>query len=208
MTMTIKNNNIYEKSLNGERKVISRKRKKMLKINYKNLVKYLLITATVLIIGIKGTSFAFEKISDKVLRDKALDDANQYMRTKIVTYLEDSGLEYSVLGDKIIFENDQDKLTEFVKMLINDGFSRDEVFYMVSQVCDKKDFDNIVKTGGWENSDEFLEDKYFSGKLSSSGESYITKYGDMEKFENNVEVGYVESVNDLIEIEESKGLNR
>lgn len=197
-------NDIYSRSLNGERRHVVKKRKKTKIVDYKKFAKSLLIIALALVVGGKGVSI----ISDKISRDIALNRANDYMRTKIVAYLENSDLAYSVLDDKIIFENDQDKLNKFVELLKTDGFSRDEIFYMVSQVCEQKDFDNIVKTSAWKDSEDFLVDNYPSGELSSDGKTYLTKYGDMRKFENNVELDYVESVNDLKEIEENKGLNR
>lgn len=195
---------IYNKSIVGERKQVNRKRKKSKITDYKQFAKALLTIALASTIVGKGVSVTVDKYS----RDKELSDANDYMRTKIVTYLEKSNLNYSVLENKIMFENDQEKLDNFVGLLKDDGFKRDEIFYMVSQVCDKKDFDNIVKTYGYDDSNDFLYENYFSGSLSDNGETYLSKYGDMKKFENNVELDYVESVNDLIEMEENKGLNR
>lgn len=196
-------NDIYSRSLNGERRQVIKKRKKIKIVDYKKFAKSLLIIALALVVGGKGISI----ISDKISRDIDLNKANDYMRTKIVTYLENSDLNYSVLEDKIIFENDQDKLNKFVELLKTDGFSRDEIFYMVSQVCEKNDFDNIVHTYGWESADEFLYDKYSKKTLSSVG-GIIGRTGSYRMFENNVELDYVESVNDLKEMEENKGLNR
>ena len=196
-------NDIYYRSLNGEKRHVIKKRKKTKIVDYKKFAKSLLIIALALVVGGKGVS----KISDKISRDIALNRANEYMRTKIVTYLENSDLDYSVLDDKIIFENDQDKLNKFVELLKTDGFSRDEIFYMVSQVCEQKDFDNIVKTSAWKDSEDFLYDRYSEKTLSSRGE-IIGGTGSYGMFENNVELDYVESVNDLKEMEENKGLNR
>ena len=197
-------NDVYNKSMSGEPVRIQKKRKKTKAEIYTRRVVSLLTLAGIITVSFFGTGM----VKDKVSRDRKLSQANDYMRTKIVTYLDKSNLEYSVLQDKIIFENDQKKLNKFVELLKADGFSRDEIFYMVSQLGDKNEFDNIVKTSGWEDSDDFLREKYFTGEVSSSGETYLSKYGDMRKFENNVELDYVESVNDLIEMEESKGLNR
>lgn len=194
----------YEKCTSGESVRVNRKRKNNKITDYKKFARALLILALTLTVGGKGISI----IGDKLSRDKELSEANNYMRTKIVTYLENSGLKYSVLEDKIIFENDQEKLDNFVKSLKADGFSRDEVFYMVSQVCDKKDFDNVVKTYGYDDSQDFLDENYISGSLSNNGQTYLSKYGDMKVFENNIERDYVESVNELKEMEENKGLNR
>ena len=148
------------------------------------------------------------KLTDKIIRDYNVNAANDYMRTKIVTYLEDSDLDYSVLKDKIIFENDGEKIRGFVDSLIKDGFSRDEVIYMVSQICSQKEFDNIVKAYGYNDSQEFLDDNYITGTLSDNGNTYLQKWGDIDVFENNMEVSYLESVNDLMQSEKNKGLNR
>jgi len=195
---------IYQNSTSGERQHIRRKRKKMKRTDFKKLSRAILVLALAIGITIGGVS----KITDKIVRDNKLNDANDYMRTKIVTYLENSDLQYSVLEDKIIFEKDYEKIRDFVDSLENDGFSRDEVIYMVSQVCDKKDFDNITQAYGYENSQDFLDENYITGTLSSSGKTYLQKWGDMKVFENNVEMDYVESVDDLKETEENKGLNR
>ena len=202
--MSKENDSFYERCTSGGSIKASRKRKKIKITDYKKFVRALLIFLLSIIIAGKGISI----ISDKISRDKQLSDANNYMKIKIVTYLENSDLKYSVLEDKVIFENDQDKLKKFIELLKSDGFSRNEIFYMVSQICDKKDFDNIVKVYGYDDSDDFLYENYFDGQLSDSGETYLSKYGDMKKFENNVELDYVESVNDIKEMEENKGLNR
>lgn len=195
---------IYQKSMSGEPVRVVKRRKKTKITDYKKFARALLILAVAVVVGGKGISI----IGDKIARDNELSAANDYMRTKIVTYLEKSDLNYSVLGDKIIFENDQAKLEDFISLLRIDGFDRDEIFYMVSQVCDKKDFDNIVKTYGYDDSQDFLNRNYFKVEPSSSGEYGIAKPGDMKVFENNIEEEYVESVNELMESEENKGLNR
>lgn len=195
---------IYQNSTSGDRIHVRRKRKKMRRIDFKKLSRAILVLALAIGITVVGVN----KVTDKIVRDNKLDDANDFMRTKIVTYLENSDLAYSVLEDKIIFEKDDEKIHNFVDSLEKDGFSRDEVIYMVSQVCDKKDFDNITQAYGYDDSQDFLDENYITGTLSSSGKTYLQKWGDMKVFENNVEMDYVESVDDLKMSEENKGLNR
>lgn len=195
---------IYQNSTSGDRIHVRRKRKRMRRIDFKKLSRAILVLALAIGITVAGVN----KITDKIIRDNKLDAANDFMRTKIVTYLENSDLAYSVLEDKIIFEKDDEKIHNFVDALEKDGFSRDEVIYMVSQVCDKKDFDNITQAYGYDDSQNFLDENYITGTLSSSGKTYLQKWGDMKVFENNVEMDYVESVDDLKISEENKGLNR
>jgi len=195
---------IYQNSTSGDRIHVRRKRKKMRRIDFKKLSRAILVLALAIGITVVGVN----KVTDKIVRDNKLDAANDFMRTKIVTYLENSDLAYSVLEDKIIFEKDDEKIHNFVDSLEKDGFSRDEVIYMVSQVCDKKDFDNITQAYGYDDSQDFLDENYITGTLSSSGKTYLQKWGDMKVFENNVEMDYVESVDDLKMSEENKGLNR
>lgn len=202
--MSYDSDRIYQNSISGSKQQVSRKRKKMKKIDFKKLARAILILALTLGLTVAGVS----KLIDKNIRDNKLNDANNYMRTKIVTYLENSDLDYSVLEDKIIFEKDNEKIRNFVDSLETDGFSRDEVIYMVSQVCDKKDFDNITQAYGYDDSQDFLDDNYIKGTLSSSGNTYLQKWGDKKVFENNVELDYIESVEELKENEENKGLNR
>lgn len=195
---------IYQNSTSGDRIHVRRKRKKMRRIDFKKLSRAILVLALAIGITVVGVN----KVTDKIVRDNKLDAANDFMRTKIVTYLENSDLAYSVLEDKIIFEKDDEKIHNFVDSLEKDGFSRDEVIYMVSQVCDKKDFDNITQAYGYDDSQDFLDENYITGTLSSSGKTYLQKWGDMKVFENNVEMDYVESVDDLKMSEENRGLNR
>ena len=194
----------YQNSTSGDRIHVRRKRKRMRRIDFKKLSRAILVLALAIGITVAGVN----KVTDKIVRDNKLDAANDFMRTKIVTYLENSDLAYSVLEDKIIFEKDDEKIHNFVDSLEKDGFSRDEVIYMVSQVCDKKDFDNITQAYGYDDSQDFLDENYITGTLSSSGKTYLQKWGDMKVFENNVEMDYVESVDDLKISEENKGLNR
>jgi len=79
---------------------------------------------------------------------------------------------------------------------------------MVSQICSQKEFENIVKAYGYNDSQEFLDDNYITGTLSDNGNTYLQKWGDIDVFENNMEVSYLESVNDLMQSEKNKGLNR
>ena len=202
--MSYNTDRIYHNSINGSKQQVSRKRKKMKKVDFKKLARAILLLALTLGLTVAGVS----KLIDKNIRDNKLNDANNYMRSKIITYLENSDLDYSVLEDKIIFEKDNEKIRNFVESLETDGFSRDEVIYMVSQICDKKDFDNVTQAYGYDNSQDFLDENYISGTLSNSGETYLQTWGDMKVFENNVELNYVESVDELKINEENKGLNR
>lgn len=195
---------IYKNSLDDKVIHIQRKRKKKRKIDYKRLLIALLVLASTVVLSVNTIG----KLVDKSNRDKKLAAANDYMRTKIVYYLEKNDLDYSVLEDKILIENNQKKLDNLVHTLTNDGFEEDEVFYMISQICDEKDFDNIVKTYGYEDSKDFLRDRYPVTEVTDSGELITHKYGDMKVFENNIESDYVESVDYIKEMEESKGLNR
>lgn len=196
--------NFYNKCIDGKKEHVKKQRKHLKIVDYKKLMRGMIIIALAFgLVTIGGI-----KLTDKIIRDYNVNAANDYMRTKIVTYLEDSDLDYSVLKDKIIFENDGEKIRGFVDSLIKDGFSRDEVIYMVSQICSQKEFDNVVKAYGYNDSQEFLDDNYITGTLSDNGNTYLQKWGDIDVFENNMEVSYLESVNDLMQSEKNKGLNR
>jgi len=194
----------YNNCMNGETIHVKKKRKSIKVKDYKKLARSVLVLAITIIVATAG----FNKGYDKYLRDQKLANANEYMSTKIVTYLEKSNLNYSVLEDKIIFEKDNEKIKNLVNSLIKDGFSRDEVFYMVSQVCEDKEFDNVAQAYGYENAQDFLDKNYIDGVLSSTGQTYYMSWGDEDVFENNIESKYVESVEELKEMEENKGLNR
>lgn len=197
-------NDFYNNCLSGETLHVKKKRKNIKVLDFKKLVRSFLVFAMTVIIGVTGVKVGH----DKIIRDKKLSNANDYMATKIVSYLEKSNLNYSVLEDKIIFEKDNDKIKNLVNSLVKDGFSRDEVFYMISQVCEDKEFDNVTQAFGYEDSQDFLDKNYVDGVLSSTGQTYYMSWGDADVFENNIESKYVESVEELKEMEENKGLNR
>ena len=69
------------------------------------------------------------------------------------------------------------------------------------------------ETKGYENIDDYLYKNYPSGELSNNGSTYLYKHGDEKVFENNVELNYINHVQNLQDnaekvIEENKGMVR
>ena len=182
---------MYNKSSQGDRKRVVRKNKNIKKDNYKKLAKGMLVVAATLVILVPP-------LKGEIDTNNKLKDSNQYMRTKIVSYLEKSDLDYSILEDKIIFENDEEKISKLQKYLYDDGFSKEEILYMISQVCSEKDFDNMAKNYGYESSEEFIN-KYKSSSILDTNEEY---------FEKSVRDEYIEIVDEIIDNEENKGIKR
>lgn len=192
--MNYKYESMYNKSSSGKSSRVVRKNKNMKKDKHKKLVKNMLILAVTFCVG----SQVVYGINQENKLKNDLKNSNEYMRTKIVSYLEESGLDYSILEDEIIFENDEEKISDLIRNLTNDGFSKNEILYMISQVCSEKDFDNMAKNYGYESSEEFIN-KYKSGSVLDTNEEY---------FEKKVRDEYIEIVDEIIESEENKGIKR
>ena len=187
-----------------------RKRKRKLKANYKIILRNAIIIFTV-IAGVKIGG----KVVDSVERRLDLNTANDYMNTKIVSYLEKSDLDYVINKDKklVILDSDSNKINILLNNMKEDGFNINESIYGITKNCDKETINKILKTQGYENIDYYLYKNYPSGELSNNGSTYLYKHGDEKVFENNVELNYINHVQNLQDnaekvIEENKGMVR
>lgn len=183
-----------DRSVNGKNISVTRKNKTIKKEKHKKLVRNLLVLAATFCIG----SQAVYGINQENEIKKELNSSNEFMRTKIVYYLEKSDLDYSILEDEIHFENDEEKLSDFVGYLYEDGFSKNEILYIISKVGGKKDVDNIAKYYGYDNYNEFIE-KFKPGSIVDTKEEF---------FEKLIREEYIETVDEIKESEESKGIKR
>lgn len=185
-------------------------RKRTSKAKYRKKLRNLILTAGAILVIIQGISY----VDNYFDRKKELNEALDFMSVKIVSYLEQANVDYAINADKsiVILDEDMEDLSTLSSIIQKDGFSRDETFYIVSKICGDKAFDKIVQTSGYENSDDFLRSNYFSGPLSSSGETFLAKYPDENEFENNVEVNVVKNIKSLqgqsSKKVDSKGMNK
>lgn len=176
----------------------TRKRKKVLKINYKTIVR----NSIIIIVIIAGAKF-----KAPIERRIDLSKANDYMSKKIVYYIEQCQLEYEIDKNNniAILDKDENKISNLLTLMEKDNFKQNEALYGISKTTDSRSFDKVLNTIGYTNEGDFLRKNY----LSNPGG--IDEIGDKDKFENNVEVGYVNNIKKLQSnaekiIEEKRGL--
>lgn len=165
------------------------------KINIIKMIQHWIIILVVLITMVFGGNYAVDKIS----RDRALDNAIEYMSSRLVSYLERADVNYTINKDKTItiLDDDREKMKDLCEQMENDGFTTHGAYYVVSEVCGEEGFNKIVQEGGYKSGYDFLINNYFIGSYSSDGDTCYFKLPAPRKFENGVESNVVGTVEGL-----------
>lgn len=182
-------NNCRKNSLRSEgaqKYRYSESREKTKKSRFKKIIS--------LLIALSVIAGSYNFVYQPIKREKALADANDYMSTKIVSYLDTAGIDYSILSHKSIFIDDNlDKISTLYNIMEQDGFVRDEIYYAISKVCGEQAFDKVVQVNGYKNSKDYLMNNYFENQVNDQG-VVVARYISPKRFENNVQEGYVKNV--------------
>lgn len=174
------------------------KAKKSRKFIFKIDFKRFLVALSVIIAVVSGTVV----ISKKAIYHNKIDEAHDYMIPKIVSYLDESDVDYAYLPKgkdyRIIFtEVDISKLHSVYEKFIEEGFNENEAIYAIYKICGKDSVNQFVKSIGYDSFDQYLEDYYFVVSTTESGETVLSKNGSTKVFENNSENGYLRRVSEL-----------
>lgn len=158
--------------------------------------KYLVIglTATMTLIGgIKCASNP--QMNDTIKRKIALQNSQEFMDKYIITILENSGCEYQIVNNDINLLGDEKQLRGLIHTLKDYGFEEDTAFYCIYQSCGKDDLNKICNAEGYNGLNGYMESKKF----------IIDYKPNFNKFENWVELDYIETTQSLESIEQIKG---
>lgn len=128
-----------------------------------------------------------------IINQHKLNQANKYMQTKIEDYLQEATVGYIKRGDNISLTEEKIPLTTLVDVLKQDGFTTHEAYYAIDKTCGVDDFKKVLMANGEGSMANFLDSYYV-----------IDGHGDFNCFENNVQVGYVEKVEELKNSEEKE----
>ena len=140
--------------------------------------------------------------------EKALSDATKYMSSEINYVCPE--IERGVLSDgSVIFLDNNDKnyyaICESLQSKFN--MSRDCAIYAIAKKYGNEAFNKVVTNYGYKDKDNFLYELYAKPtSISSSGQTVYNKEGSFRVFENNVQVEYVNKVNEIQNMVEQKSL--
>lgn len=121
-----------------------------------------------------------------IINQHKLNQANKYMQTKIEDYLEEATVGYIKSKDRISLAEDTKPLTTLVDVLEQEGFTTHEAYYAIDKACGVDDLNKVLAANGEGSLTKFLDSYYV-----------IDGHGDFNCFENNVQTGYVEVVEEL-----------
>lgn len=184
------------KTISGAKKGTKRtsRSKHNLKVKrLKRAASRLLIIVMLLLGLIKGIDYTVDYASRHIAYKNALED----FRPKLVQCLTEADVDFVVSKDNgiVILDNDLEDIQKLQTILSNNvGLSSHESAYVLSEICGEDAFEKSVQAMGYDDSDEFLRDNYFSGPLSSSGSTLLAKYPDKKKFENNQEASVYKKI--------------
>lgn len=128
-----------------------------------------------------------------IINQHKLNQANKYMQTKIEDYLEEATVGYIKSKDRISLAEDTKPLTTLVDVLEQEGFTTHEAYYAIDMTCGVDDLNKVLAANGEGNMAKFLDSYYV-----------IDGHGDFNCFENNIQTGYVEVVEELKNSEEKE----
>lgn len=124
-------------------------------------------------------------------------EANDFMDTKMVSYLEQSGVPYAVkYNDVDLLIARKDIISRLVERMQQDGFKMNEILYGVRETLGREDADKIAKAYGYLDLEDYIEKRY-TGIIGAEMSSE-------EQFENSSKSGYVDNVTKLMEQEKKK----
>lgn len=186
----LRENSLAEYGAKAEK--VEQKRENIKKNEYRNHMIAFLIVATIAI-GYLGV-----RLVDWISRENDIKEADQFMDQKIVSIYEEGKVAYTLSDGKVILmEEDYAQVIELSKIFEEKGFDSHEFLYAVYKTGGIESLDRAVKGLGYRDVHHFLYERYRDPD---------TGQGSLNRFLNNNEVGYVESVNDLKELEASKGM--
>ena len=180
------------------------KSKHDLKVKRLKRVASRLLIVVMLVLGlVKGVDFTVDYVSRHIAYNNALED----FRPKLVQYLTESNVDFAISKDnKIVILDDNLENYQKLQTTLSEkvGLSSHESVYVLSEICGEDAFNKSVQAMGYDDSYEFLGDNYFSGPLSISGNTFLGKYPDKKKFENNQEASVYKKITELQQKDEAR----
>lgn len=174
--------------------------------NIKDRIKNMLLCGTLAVTVVASTAYGFNSGVNHLKNEKMLNEANKYMNTAINFVCPD--VERGVLADGsiVLLDDSSQAYYELCEELQNKyNMSRDCAIYAIAKQYGDDAFDKVVKHYGYNDKDDFLYELYaLPTSLSSSGDTVYTKAPSFKVFENNVQVEYVNKVNDVKKLMEQK----
>lgn len=171
-------------------------------------IRKMICTATVLATVAVGASYGVHVGFEHLKNESALNSANKYMASEINYVC--PNIERGVLSDgSVVFLDNNDKnyyaICESLQSKYN--MSRDCAIYTIAKNYGDEAFSKVVTNYGYRDKDNFLYELYAKPtSISSSGETVYSKEGSFKVFENNVQVEYVNKVNEIQNMVEQKSL--
>lgn len=208
MFKTISENNRRLREKNSKVDVrtnrVRRDSKNRNKLRIRNMICAATLLATVSVGASYGVHVGFEHLNN----ESALNNANKYMANEINYVCSD--VERGVLSDGtvVFLDNDDKNYYAICEELRNKyNMSRDCAIYAIAKKYGDEAFNKVVTNYGYKDKDNFLYELYAkSTSISSSGETTYNKKGSFRVFENNVQVEYVNKVNEIQNMVEQKSL--
>lgn len=186
----------------GTKRTSKEKRELKIKRLKKRASKFLIIVMVILGV-IKGVDYTVDYASRHIAYNNTLEE----FKPKLVRYLTEADVDFAISKDNkiVILDNN---LEDFKKLqiVLNDevGLDSHQTAYVLDKICGEDAFNKSVQAIGYDDGEDFLEENYFSGALSSSGNTYYSKYPDKKKFNNNQEASVHAKLTDLQEKDEAK----
>lgn len=183
-------------TISGAKKGTKRtsKEKHELKVNrLKRAASRLLIVVMIILGLIKGVDYTVDYASRHIAYKNALED----FRPKLVQCLTEADVDFVVSKENgiVILDNNLENYQKLQTTLSEKvGLSSHESAYVLSKICGDDAFEKSVQSMGYDDGEEFLRGNYFSGPLSSSGNTLLAKYPDKKKFENNQEASVYKKI--------------
>lgn len=159
----------------------------------KRAASRLLIIVMLLLGLIKGIDYTVDYASRHIAYKNALED----FRPKLVQCLTEADVDFVVSKENgiVILDNNLENYQKLQTTLSEKvGLSSHESAYVLSKICGDDAFEKSVQSMGYDDGEEFLRGNYFSGPLSSSGNTLLAKYPDKKKFENNQEASVYKKI--------------
>lgn len=184
-------------------KTISKSKHNMKVKKLKDKGKRLLVILMILL----GLVVGVNKTMDHISRHRDYKQNVEFCSTYFPEFCAKADVKFAIDEDKniVLLEDDNEKIEKLYSVMeeeINLKKSHDFVLLM-KKVCGEEGFDKSSQVIGYDDSKDFLVNNYFSGPLSSNGETLLAKYPDEKKFENNRE----ESLNKTLKDFKTKKLN-
>lgn len=208
MFKTISENNRRLREKNSKVDVRTNRVRRDSKNRNKLRIRKMICVATLLATVSVGASYGVHVGFEHLNNESILNNANRYMASEIDYVC--PNIERGVLSDgTVVFLNNDDKnyyaICEELRNKYN--MSRDCAIYAIVKKYGDEAFNKVVTNYGYKDKDNFLYELYAKPtSISSSGETIYNKEGSFRVFENNVQVEYVNKVNEIQNMVEQKSL--